>query len=97
MDSSGSENIINNIKHPIPQFQKPAVYEIVVNGKLDKKWASRMGGMSIEYFPQIGGHEITTLTGNISDQSALAGILNTLYENHFVIVSVNIKGVTDSE
>jgi hypothetical protein len=33
-------------------------------------------------------YPITTLEGDLSDQAALAGILNTLYELHLTVISV---------
>jgi len=33
-------------------------------------------------------HPITTLEGELSDQAALAGVLNILYELHLSVISV---------
>ena len=64
----------------------PAVYRIRIEGRLDPSWSDRMGGLAIE----AGGAEsapVTTLTGELTDQSALHGVLNALLELHLPILS----------
>ena len=65
---------------------QPAFYRIRVEGRLDPSWSDRMGGLAIE----AGGAEsvpVTTLTGELIDQSALHGVLNALLELHLPILS----------
>jgi hypothetical protein len=71
-------------------FQKAAVYQIVVQGEISKKWSNRLGGMQIEIHRPLGEDPLSTLVGQINDQSALSGVLNTLYDLHFTIISVNV-------
>jgi len=33
-------------------------------------------------------HKVTTLCGELGDQAALVGVLNTLYELHLTVISV---------
>ena len=67
----------------------PANYRIRVRGRLEVKWSDRMGGMRISnVFGADGGPE-TKLEGWLEDQAALEGILNTLYELHFPLLSVD--------
>lgn len=70
-------------------FQKPALYEIKVEGVLNNKWTEKLQGLNIsnERFPN--GYQISVLKGQINDQAALAGILNTLYDLNMTILSVN--------
>ena len=70
-------------------FQKPAHYEIVVEGILNKKWTEKLQGLSItnDRFPN--GTQISVLKGKINDQAALSGILNALYDLNMTILSVN--------
>lgn len=74
-------------KEPIP-FDCPAIYQIIVQGRINPTWSDRLEGMKI--FP--GAKEvktpITTLQGELSDQTALAGVLNTIYELHLAVLSV---------
>jgi len=71
-------------------FKDPAVYKIVVEGKLDVKWSENLAGMQITLERSEEGETSSILVGRISDQAALSGILNLLYENHIMIRSVNM-------
>ena len=71
-------------------FNKPAVYIIRVQGELGDEWSGRLGGMQITRERKKGAKTISMLTGRISDQPALSGVLNTLYDLHLPVLSVNI-------
>jgi hypothetical protein len=71
------------------RFQKTAIYEIVVKGKLEKSWSEKPGGMQITVQDSPVKGPISTLVGKITDQPALAGALNALVDAHLTIVSVN--------
>ena len=70
------------------QFNKPAVYIIKVQGEIGDDWSNHLGGMQITVERKKGAKSITMITGRIKDQSALSGILNTLYELHLPVISV---------
>ena len=74
-------------RKPIP-FDSPAAYQISVQGRIDTNWSDRLGGMSIFQTTEGAAPSITTLEGELKDQAALAGVLNTLYELHLPIISV---------
>ena len=70
-------------------FDKPGKYRIRVQGSLDQKWSERMGGLSIVSASVKDQQEpVTELIGQVRDQAALSGILNTLYELHMMLLSV---------
>ena len=69
-------------------FDRPAVYTICVQGRIDPSWSTRLEGMAIHPSLDGPGPPTTTLVGEINDQSALAGVLNTLYELHLPVLSV---------
>jgi hypothetical protein len=69
-------------------FDQPAVYSIRVRGRIDPSWSTRLEGMVIHPSSDDLGSPATTLEGEINDQSALAGVLNTLYELHLPVLSV---------
>ncbi|MDX2429561.1 MAG: hypothetical protein QNK35_01425 [Bacteroides sp.] len=71
-------------------FSKPAIYEIKVQGSLTESEAKRLGGLELNVHKNEAGKMISTLKGKISDQSALSGILNSLYDMHIMVLSVNI-------
>ncbi len=66
----------------------PAEYEIIVQGKLDIGWSQRMSDMTITITGGIGLAPKTILRGNLVDQSALLGVLNTLHDLHYDILLV---------
>jgi hypothetical protein len=55
---------------------------------IDPDWSDRLSGMTIDLVREEARPPVTTLKGELSDQAALAGILNTLYELHLPILSV---------
>ena len=67
---------------------EPAMYRICILGTLDKKWSDYCGGMTIEHDIALNQYPMTTLTGILADQSALIGILNSLYDMGCPILSV---------
>jgi cell division FtsZ-interacting protein ZapD len=60
------------------------IYEIRVQGHLDKQRSEWFGGLSITHQPD--GE--TILTGEIVDQSALNAILNRLHAMNIKLISV---------
>jgi uncharacterized DUF497 family protein len=77
------------------KFQSPAVYKIKVDGVINENWSEKLGGMQITVLQSKDTNPSTVLIGRINDQSALSGVLNTLYENHVSIISV--KKLEDEE
>ena len=68
-------------------------FRIDVVGKLNKNLSEIFGGLSINYKIE-NNKTISHLEGEIIDQAELIGILNTLYNMRFKIISVNIKEKT---
>ena len=71
------------------QVHSAARYTIRVQGVLDAAWSDRLGGLEItcEGDSDDEGH-VTTLRGQLMDQAALFGILNTLYGLRLPLLSV---------
>jgi hypothetical protein len=69
-------------------FDAPATYRIDVQGRIPPRWCERLEGMVVTVFAPESGPLLTTLLGELSDQAALAGVLNTLYELHLPVLSV---------
>ena len=80
-----SMNILT--RKPIP-FDLPATYEIIVQGRVDPTISGILEGMTICQATVEADHPVTTLEGELSDQAALAGVLNTIYELHLPVISV---------
>ena len=62
-------------------FDSPATYRIGVQGRIPPRWCDRLEGMTITERSSEAEPPVTTLFGELSDQAALAGVLNTLYES----------------
>jgi hypothetical protein len=75
-------------------FNRPGNYRIRVLGSLDQSCSERLCGMRIMSSDMKDQKEpITELVGMVRDQAELAGILETLYEKHFTLLSVEmLKG-----
>jgi hypothetical protein len=73
--------------NPIP-FDRPANYQISVQGSIDPSWSDRLEGMAISQAEVVPDSQVSTLEGSLSDQAALAGVLNTLYELHLTVLLV---------
>lgn len=66
----------------------PGDYLIEVAGEVDSKMAGRLGGIRIISQRGMAKAKVTTLTGRLTDQAELVGVLNSLYEMHFPILKV---------
>jgi hypothetical protein len=66
----------------------PHVYEIRVEGHLAERWSDWFEGLAIRREPD--GE--TVLTGPLSDQSALLGVLTRIHDLNLVLVSVCRRG-----
>ena len=69
-------------------FKRPGKYRIRVHGFLDKSWSERLGGLRITTSSLKDQGPVTELVGQIRDQAELSGLLNTLYDLHMTLVSV---------
>lgn len=69
-------------------MHSPAVYRICVTGRLPLDWSARLMGMNITRSDSVQSGEETTLVGRLPDQAALSGILNTLHESQYPVLSV---------
>ena len=65
---------------PDSSMFEQATYRIGILGTLDKQWSDYYGGMTIEYESVLNQYPMTILTGQLIDQSALVGVINSLYD-----------------
>ncbi|MEI2691706.1 MAG: hypothetical protein V9H69_19190 [Anaerolineae bacterium] len=78
-----------NAPLPTPlKFDSPATYQIVVHGYIAARSTEYLEGMSIRQIALSGEPPVTALEGELLDQAALAGVLNTLYDMHLPVLSV---------
>ena len=69
-------------------FDSPAMYRIGVQGHVPPRWCDRLEGMTVTERSSEAEPPVTTLFGELSDQAALAGVLNTLYDLHLPVLLV---------
>jgi hypothetical protein len=81
-------------KGELPKFWAPATYRIEVAGELSQDWADRLGCMQVTNRKKMQQGLVTILDGRVMDQAELTGVINSLYELHLSILSVQI--ITDS-
>ena len=73
-------------------FNRPGKYRIRVLGLLDERLCGRLGGLHITACkPKDQEGSVTELVGKVRDQAELSGILETLYEMHFTLLSVEMQ------
>jgi hypothetical protein len=74
-------------------MHEPVACQIRVQGVLDQTWSDAMGGLTISLDTERGPHPVTTLTGELMDQAALAGVLDRLYNLLMPLISVECAPV----
>jgi hypothetical protein len=74
-------------RNPI-SFDRPATYQISVQGRIDPTMSDILGGLTISLAKVEAGPPVTSLVGELRDQTALAGVLNTLYELQLTVLLV---------
>jgi hypothetical protein len=63
-------------------------YRIQVQGRIGSRWLDRMQGLAVTSTLPDVDPSLTILEGELLDQAALAGVLNTLFDLHLPLVSV---------
>ena len=81
-----------NQPRPSYVFDTPANYRVRVLGPMDKRRSEVLCGMGISSTRRQGGPIITTLTGELVDQAALVGVLNSLYDMGYPLLKVERLG-----
>jgi len=70
------------------EFDKPGVYQVRVKGTFDERWSEWFGGLTIT--PQAGNEIL--LTGAVTDQIALHGLLVRIRDLGLPLLSVRRMG-----
>jgi hypothetical protein len=79
-------------RNPIP-YDQPASYQIKIQGRIDPSMSDLLEGLTISIVNQEGIPPVTILEGELRDQAALAGVLNSLYEMHLLVLSVQCMSI----
>ncbi len=64
------------------------VYQIIVQGAMPEDIYNYFEGMDIKVYASKSGNRYSMISGQVKDQSALIGMINMLYDFHFVISSI---------
>lgn len=67
-----------------------AVYRVCVQGRIEECQSEWLGGMVIQFLRDNSGYPVTTLMGELPDQAALFGVINTLY-NHLRLPILSVE------
>jgi hypothetical protein len=62
---------------------QPATYQIKVQGKVNRQWLQNFERLEMSF-----DGSVTTFSGCISDQAALRGLLNSLWDLNLTLCSV---------
>jgi hypothetical protein len=73
-------------------LDKPANYRITVQGVVPESWLDRLGGLRIT----AAAMGTTTFEGQLPDQAALNGVLDTLYGLRLPLLEVACLPPSDS-
>jgi len=73
----------------LPKLDQPVAYQIKVRGRLDASWSDWFGGMAVTSEEGSDGSPVTTLTGTVTDQSVLRGILNGIWDLNLTLISAS--------
>ena len=63
-------------------------YQIIVEGLITEDWSGWLNGMALDIQQEASGMTLTILSGVLSDQAALRGLLNRLWDLNLVLRSV---------
>ncbi len=78
-------------------FSATGCYRIEVVGKVPPGWIDRLGGMQVLQASQNTTSTVTCMQGRVIDQAELSGILNSLYELHLPLLSVQFMEKQNEE
>jgi hypothetical protein len=73
-------------------LDQPAVYQIIVKGRLDDDWTEWFDGLSLTVEKNESGAVFTTLTGPVMDQGALHGLLARVRDLGLPLLEVHRLG-----
>ena len=69
-------------------FDRPAIYQLQILGRLPSRSSAGTAGMAIEVATAADETPVTVLRGEVADQAALCGLINQLYDLQLTIRSV---------
>ena len=80
----------------LPKVTQPATYRIRIAGRVNDGWSDFMSDLE-QSFDQENGATITTITGTVTDQAALHGLLERIRDLNLTLISVNTDGLSTQD
>ena len=77
----------------LPKATQPATYHIRMAGRVNNGWSDFMSNLD-QSFDQEDGATITTITGIVTDQAALHGLLERIRDLNLTLISVTCDGLS---
>ena len=74
-----------------PEHQ-PAIYQLRIAGRLDQHWSAWFGGLTVTH--EDDGS--TSLTGAVTDQAELHGLLTKIRDLGVTLISVTVVDMTQA-
>jgi hypothetical protein len=72
-----------------PDCRKKLIYQIKINGLLDKRYRSWLNNMEQTTKWDLNGNQVTVLKGSVADQSELRGLMMKIWDLNLPLISVN--------
>jgi hypothetical protein len=69
--------------------RQPIQCRITVRGRVAPHWSPWLEGLQLSYRLSKNGGYVTDLTGTLSDQSALQGVLKRIWNLNLTVLSVS--------
>ena len=85
-ESTGTDN----------NFCTSAIYSIDVEGLLDEILSERLAGMNVKAIKSKNLPVVTRLSGHLTDQAELLGVLNALYNLRLTLISVKRQDISSA-
>ncbi len=70
------------------QNSRPVSYQITIEGAVREDWSDWINGMEISIPNGEDKSQVTILTGKVTDQAALRGLLCRLWDLNLIIISI---------
>jgi len=80
----------------LPKVTQPATYRIRIAGRVNDGWSDFMSNLE-QSFDKENGVTITTISGIVTDQAALHGLLEHIRDLNLTLISVNTDGLSTQD
>jgi hypothetical protein len=79
-----------------PKVTQLAAYRIRIAGRVNNGWSDFMSNLK-ESYEQENGTTVTTISGTVTDQAALHGLLERIRDLNLTLLSVACDGLCNQD